>query len=173
MILNKTTFSACAVVMSALLIQSCSQSPDGQASSSSDTKYDSTVSLSSSKVSVDDGEFFTLDVTASDLAVSEGGAVSLSFDPALVQVSSVNVDSSTWNFVNQNGSVDNVKGTISDIVFSSYQGVSGDAVLATIEFKSINKGASSIAVTASDVNPFASNGEVLNVLFETANVTAN
>jgi len=173
MILNKTTFSACAVILSTLALASCGNSSDGQASNAVDVKYDSVVSLSSNKVLISDGDFFALDVTASDLSASEGGSVTLKFNPALVQVSSVNVNNSVWSFVNQNGTIDNVNGTISDIVFSSYQGVSGDAILATVEFQSVSKGTSSIVVTASDVNPFASNGEVLNVLFETANVTAN
>ncbi len=171
MILNKTTFSACAVLISTLTLASCGQSSDGAATDN--TKYDSVVSLSSSKVNVGDGEFFTLDVTASDLESSEGGSVTVNYDPALLEVSSVNVDTSAWNFVNKNGQIDNESGSVTDIVFSSYQGVSGDAVLATVEFKAIAKGSSSITLTASAVNPFASNGEAISVLYEAANVTAN
>jgi len=171
------SFSIAVCIMSTVLMASCSQSSDQQANDFTNdftiTKSGSVVAFSNSKVSITDGENFTLDITASDLPASEGGAVTLNFDPALVQVVAVNIDSSTWSFVNKNGKIDNENGTVTDIIFSSYRGVSGDAVIATIEFKSINKGSSSISIEESSVNPFASNGELMTVLFETANVVAN
>ena len=131
------------------------------------------VAFSTNSVSVADGANFSLDVKANLLAVSEGGGISLRYDPSILEVVTVNVNSSVWNFVARNGQINNSEGFVSDILFSSYSGVSGETVIATIEFKSINKGSSSIVIEESSVNPFASNGELMTVVFESANVVAN
>ena len=131
------------------------------------------VAFSTNSVSVADGANFSLDVKANLLAVSEGGGISLRYDPSILEVVTVNMNGSVWNFVARNGQINNSEGFVSDILFSSYSGVSGETVIATIEFKSINKGSSSIVIEESSVNPFASNGELMTVVFESANVVAN
>lgn len=182
----KKTFSASAVLISALLVVSCSQSLDEQTGNVVTTLPDDAstvttntaikgpyVALSSSEINVYEGETFTLDITVNDFTTSEGGSVTLLFDPTLVQVVKVDVDSSVWDFVNKNGQINNVGGSVSDIIFSSYQGVSGDAKVATIEFKSINNGTSEIILKESSANPFASNGLEMVVSFKSASVVVN
>lgn len=183
----KKTFSASAVLISALLVISCGQSPDQQTGNAvtalpvDDTSTVTTnnvikgsyLALSSSEINVYKGEAFTLDITVNDFTTSEGGSVTLLFDPTLLQVVKVDVDSSVWDFVNKNGQINNVGGSVSDIIFSSYQGVSGDAKVATIEFKSINNGTSEIILKESSANPFASNGLEMVVSFKSASVVVN
>ena len=137
------------------------------------SKSGPSVTLSNSNVNVNTGETFTLDISASEFASSEGGGITLHFDASLLQAISVDVDDTVWDFVTQDGKINNAEGTISDILFSSYQGVVGDSKIATIEFKSIEQGSSTITLAASSSNPFASNGEVMDVSFTTTNVSSN
>ena len=184
----KTTFSASAILISALLVTSCSQEAgdsNGGTTALPETPavtpavqnntaiVGSYVALSNDKVAVLKDEFFTLDVTANDFPVSEGGSVNLHFNPALIQVVSVNVDTSVWDFVNKSARINNTEGKVSDVLFSSYRGVSGNANIATVVFKAIDKGTSEIALTESSVNPFASNGQKMDVSFKTTSVTVD
>ncbi len=186
MITYNKTFSATAVLITALSVISCSQSPGEQAANtditlSEDTSIVTTdaaitgpyLALSKSKVNVNEGEAFTLDVTVNDFVISEGGGVSVFFDPASVQVTAVSVDNDVWDFVNKDGTINNARGTVSDILFSSYQGVSGNARVATIEFKSIKKGTTELTLKEATANPFASNGQVMAVSFKSTTVVAN
>lgn len=123
------------------------------------------VSFSESSVKSSAGNTFTLDVLMSDFPATEGGGLILHFDPALLQVANVTVDSTVWKFVNKNGDIDNTGGTVSGILFSSYQGVTGSAKIATIEFQATHKGKGDITLEESANNPFASNGQNINVTF--------
>jgi len=172
-----------AVMFSTFFLISCNESTEQQSgdltsastetSSAETLKSGSIVSLSEKEVNVIDGEYFTVDIVMNDFVVTEGGAITLRFNSKVLQVSSVNVNRNNWSFINSNGQVDNVEGVISDIVFSSYQGVSGDAVIATVEFKAINKGLTHIALEESLANPFASNGQTMAVSFISSNVVSN
>jgi len=128
------------------------------------------VSFSESFVKSNTGNTFTLDVLMSDFPVTEGGGLVLNFDPALLQVTSVSVDSGVWEFVNNDGEIDNAGGVVSSILFSSYRGVAGDAKIATIEFQATQKGKGNITLDESLDNPFASNGQNINVTFTPAKV---
>jgi len=179
MSMYKKTFSSCVVLASSLLIISCDQST-GTPSAGSDANQSAptittnksapTVALSNSDINVFNGDTFTLDLTASNFAASEGGGVSLSFDASLLQVTGVTVDNTVWNFKNKDGRINNAEGTVSDILFSSYQGVVGDAKIATVAFQSTGTGASTITMRESSANPFASNGQNMVVTYKTTSV---
>ncbi len=183
----KITFSASAILISAFLVTSCSQEAGNSSNSGSETTVlsetpavennaaiaGSYVALSNDKVTVIKGEVFILDITANNFVISEGGSVTLHFNPALMQAINVSVDASVWDFVNKSGRINNTEGKVSDILFSSYQGVSGNAKIATVTFEAINKGAAEITLTESSVNPFASNGQKMDVAFKTTSVTVD
>lgn len=186
--LFKITYSGCVVLMSSMLLVACSQSSDTQTGNNAAEEIDAvageietpvvskagpTVSLSSANVSVYEGESFTLNIALSDFSTSEGGGITLRFDPALLQATNVVINEGEWNFKNMDGRINNAEGTISDILFSSYLGVEGDSNVATIEFKSIEKGVSSITLTESSANTFASDGQKVDVVFETTTVISN
>jgi len=179
----RKSFTTAAVMLTSLLSLIACDQTSNQADSSGFIQTEATdtvsavlgssVSFSNSKISVDEGEQFTLKVLANDFSKSEGGSITLNFNPELLQATSVNVDSSIWDFVSKNGQIDNAKGTVSDILFSSYKGVSGDAIIATIEFKAVNSGSSNVTIEESSANPFASNGEIMTVTFVNTKVTSN
>jgi hypothetical protein len=127
-----------------------------------------TVSFSEPVVRAHAGEVFTVDVVMSDFPATEGGGLVLKFNPKKLQVTNVTVDNSVWQFVNNNGDIS--RGNVSDILFSSFQGVTGDAKIATIEFRSLRRGKSKIRLKESSINPFASNGEVIDVEFKATKV---
>ncbi len=182
------TLSSSVVLMTSILMVSCSQSTDEQTGTVDTNEPVTTtptstpmtsrtgpyVALSKSDINVYQGDTFTLDVLMSDFtSTTEGGGVSLQYDPALLQVTSVNVDNTVWDFKNKNGHINNVEGTVSDILFSNYRGVTGDARITTIEFKSIKKGSGTITLQESSANPFAGNGQIIAVSFETTTVAVN
>ena len=180
--ISKNFLSGCIVLMSSSLMLACDPSSTEQASglntgsspaTVTSSKTGPSVDLSSDNINTYKGETFELDVHINDFISSEGGGITLRFNPALLQVVSVNIDETVWDFVNKAGKINNAEGKVSDILFSSYQGVVGDAKIATIEFKSIEQGSSTIALESSSSNPFASNGEVMDVSFTTTSVSSN
>ncbi len=131
---------------------------------------DAGVSFSEKKVKSRVGEQFSLDVLMTDFPTTEGGGVVLSFNPKVVQVTSVSVDGTVWGFVNRNGEIDNDNGGVSGILFSDYRGVAGNAKIATIQFESIHKGKSRIRLEESADNPFASDGANIAVKFKSTKI---
>ena len=67
--------------------------------------------------------------------------------------------------MNRKGVTDNDKGKVSDILFSNYLGVSGDAALATITLQAVLRGKSNLGLSESELNPFASGGKKIEVVF--------
>ena len=130
------------------------------------------ISFSNSKVQSQVGESFSLDVLMSGMPMIEGGGIVLHFDPTLIEVTNVTVDNIVWRFVNNNGEINNDEGSVTDILFSSFRGVSGDAKIATVEFKSLAKKRKRgvISMTESTTNPFASAGQNISVSFEPAKI---
>ena len=171
----------CVFAMSSFLLMACDQAADNQSADVSVpqvavatvSELGATVALSNDNISVYKGDTFTLDIVMDEFKTSEGGGVTLRFDADLVQVVNVTVDSSVWQFKNKDGFVNNAEGTVSDILFSSYQGVEGSAKVATVEFKSIERGVSAITLEESAANAFASGGEKVAVVFKTTTVSSN
>lgn len=131
---------------------------------------ESGVSLSKSAIKSKVGDTVSVDLLMSDFALTNGGGVELHYDPALVQVNSVVVDGTVWSFAKRDGDINNADGVVSDILFSSYQGVSGNAKIATIELEFIGKGKGKISLSESGSNPFASNGAQMAVTFASTKV---
>lgn len=130
-----------------------------------------TVSLSESSVQLAKDDTVTVDVVMEDFPLTEGGGVTVRYNPDLLQANKVTVYSDSWTFVNHPGDIDNAAGVISNILVSSYKGVSGDDVIATIEFSAKNSGNGNIALELSTKNPFAGNGEVIDVKFENSEIS--
>lgn len=172
----KTIIKACAILLSSALAVSCGETTDTQTQSTLDSDpvivglTGPTVALSSKEVNAEVGETFTLDITMSDFPTSEGGGVTVRFDASMLTVSGVAVNSEVWEFKSREGVIDNNSGVVSDILFSSYKGVSGDSNAATITFQAKNSGSSKINLEASLVNPFASNGEKVAANFVSTDV---
>jgi hypothetical protein len=92
----------------------------------------------------------------------EGGGVNLRFNPAVLQLNSVAVDTTTWEFFTTPGTINNAAGTLTDLTFSSFAGRSGSFSIAQIIFQVTGLGTSPLTLTESQLNPFSSGGALLN-----------
>ncbi len=111
------------------------------------------------------GRTVSVAIVVQNLPVSEGGGVTLRFNPSVVQVTSVSVNTAQWNFASSPGVIDNTKGEVSNIWVSSFSGVSGNVKIATVKLQTIKKGRSPLSLQESALNPFASAGNRLSVSF--------
>ena len=124
------------------------------------------VKVEPSSVETQPGETFEVAIVGEEFDVlTEGGGVSFSFNPNVVQVLDVQVDAPTWDFFSSSGTIDNESGMIHDIIFASFGGNIGSFPIATIQLETIDTGMSQLHPLASTLNPFSSNGQVLTVDF--------
>ncbi len=126
---------------------------------------------------VSPGDSFVLQVRGSAFTDDVvGGGFNLSFDPAVLSLTSVSVDTVVWEFVSSNGQIDNVMGLLSDVYFNSFRAVlpTGDFNIATLQFTALAGGNSLVQMSASPSFPFADDlGEVIAVSFGGANVAVS
>lgn len=80
-------------------------------------------------------------------ATLAGGSLSVSFDPAVLQVVSVTVNPAISDIGSASGTIDNVAGTIDTIGFSSFFGVSGSFEIATISLQAVGLGSSNVVLS--------------------------
>lgn len=124
-----------------------------------------TVGFSEAKIKARLGETVAVDIVMTGFPPTEGGGVTLAFDPAVVQVVGVQMNAADWTFATRDGVIDNDNGRVEDLLFSSYSGVSGDALVATVTLQAIGTGRSRLELVESGLNPFASGGARLTVDF--------
>jgi hypothetical protein len=123
-----------------------------------------TVSFSPQPASVPVGKTTTLNISGTGFTqTTEGGGVTVHFDPSRVHVTAVSVNTTTWEFFTSVGAIDNVNGVVNDIVFASFAGRSDSFPIATITFQGVGAGTSALTMTESTINPFASGGQHLAV----------
>lgn len=186
MSVKNSLISIALITSSTMLLSACNQSASNDTTDAStgdsrtvvdsavgSSKTSPTVSLSSDTVNAYNGETFSLDIVMSNFSTTEGGGVTLAYDASKLAVTNVAVDENVWTFINKNGQVNNAEGSVRDILFSSYQGVSDQAVIATVEFNVLDTGTSSIELTESALNQFAGNGQAITVVFDATTVVAN
>lgn len=117
------------------------------------------------------GQTFNLALVGKNFdRVTEGGGVNLQFNPARLRVLSVSVDSTTWEFFSQPGVIDNGAGSVTNLLFASFVGRTGDFPVASIGFQALTAGSVNVQLSESPQNPFASGGQALPVIFEPASV---
>ena len=122
-----------------------------------------TVGFSESKIRSAAGQTITVDIVMTGFPTTEGGGLTLTFNPDVVQVIGVELNAAAWSFATRDGIVDNANGRISDLLFSSLAGVAGDALIATVTLETIATGRSRLKLVESQLNPFASGGELLDM----------
>ena len=97
-----------------------------------------------------------------------GGGFNFSFNPLVVSLSSVVVNTAVWEFVSSPGTINNAAGTLVDVFFNSNRLVlpTGNFDIATLNFTAIGEGSSALTLAASPDFPFANdNIEIINVHF--------
>ncbi len=77
-----------------------------------------------------------------------GGAIDLAFDPTVVHVLGVSVNTALFTLSNSDGTIDNGAGTVSDILFAELLDFpSGSFTIATVSFKAFGEGTSNLKMT--------------------------
>jgi len=132
-----------------------------------------TVSMgSASGINVND--VFTLDIMGSGFSSNvDGGGVNFSFNQNVLNVLSVSIDETVWNFGStgiNTGNINNSTGTVDGIMVNTFSNVIGDFVIATIEFQAIDSGNSWLSLSELAINPWASGGSLINPDFVNTSV---
>jgi len=131
-----------------------------------------TIRFDPSPKTVNVGDTFSLALEGAGFASNvDGGGLGFTFNPAVLQITGVTIDTGVWDFFTSFGGYDNTTGSVADILFSALQNVSGDFAIATIQFQAIGGGSTALSLSESALNPFASGGDPLAVTL--ANGTVN
>ena len=123
-----------------------------------------TVTFSPPTSPVLQGATFTIDLVGTGFgSVLDGGGVNIAFDETLVNVTNVAINTALWDpQLSSSGTINNTAGTVSDVIFGSFINRSGDMLFATLTLQALNgvTGTTSLTLTESNLNPFASGGEL-------------
>lgn len=116
--------------------------------------------------SVNVNDVFTLDVVGTGfLSNVDGGGVNISFDSNVLNILSVTIDDTVWDFGGagiSTGNIDNLNGLLDGIMVNTFADVTGDFVVASIEMQAISEGTSLLSLTEYALNPWASGGSLIN-----------
>ncbi len=125
-----------------------------------------TVSWSLTTTNATLNDVFTVDVIGTGFVNNvDGGGVNISFDQNVINILSVSIDESVWDFGGfgiSNGVIDNSNGTVNGVMVNTFADVTGDFIIATIEVQAIGQGTSILALTEYGLNPWASAGTLIN-----------
>ena len=125
-----------------------------------------TITWGSPTTNVNVGDVFTIDVVGTGfLGNVDGGGVNISYDSNILNVLSVTIDESVWDFGGfgiSTGIIDNPNGTLDGIMVNTFADVTGDFIIATIEMQAIAEGNSSLLLAEYGLNPWASGGSLIN-----------
>lgn len=127
---------------------------------------------------VDPGAAFSVQVRGVGFTDSVvGGGFNLNFDPAVLSLSSVAINTAVWEFISSGGLINNNSGTLVDVYFNSNRLVlpTGNFDIATLNFTALAPGLSALTLRANTDFPFANtNVEIIDVSFGigSVNVTA-
>lgn len=120
------------------------------------------VTASLSSPAVEGGSFLvSLQGTGFDKAL-DGGGLGLTFDASALELLSVSIDPS-WSFFADEGVIDNVAGTLTDLSFNVWGGKTGDFKIADLTFLAKRGGQTTVSTAPSVMFPFGSGGEELQV----------
>lgn len=136
-----------------------------------------TITWGTPTTNVNVNDVFTIDVVGTGfLSNVDGGGVNISFDQNLVNVLSVSINESVWDFGGfgiSTGTINNSNGTLDGIMVNTFADVTGDFVVATIEMQAISAGSSLLSLTEYALNPWASGGSLINPDFVAASVNVS
>lgn len=163
-----------AIILMSFLLFACGSSSSGGGREEDDA-VDAVAPLVGSRIPAREllqGDTAVIEIVARNLPLVDGGGFDLTFDPTVLQVDRVELDPA-WEFANQVGTIDNVTGEVSGILFNSMTGNGDEVRIATIEATMIGTGSSAIRLRGVELFPFASDGEVVTMQFETNSVVVN
>ncbi|MDH5571229.1 MAG: PEP-CTERM sorting domain-containing protein [Gammaproteobacteria bacterium] len=139
-----------------------------------------TVSFNSALTTVNPGDSFSLTIQGSGFDPIVGGGLNLSFDASVLQVNSVTINQSVFEFYLgggvEEGILDNSFGSLLNTSFNTFMGASGNFDIMDISFTAIGAGTSNLVLSESLLWVFADTlggyyGD--QVAFESAAVTVS
>jgi hypothetical protein len=123
------------------------------------------------------GDTFQVEVGGRDFTTPiDAGGLDFRFDPKIVQVLSVDVDSSVWDWsLPEKTHIDNQQGWVGDLDFGTVflDSPRDDFNIARIVLRAVGKGCSLLEFMASADTEFGSGYEKVNVNFVSASVNVN
>ena len=131
------------------------------------------VSSAPTAVSAEQGTSFAVQISGSEFAdVMLGGGLNFSWNPDVMDLSSVTVDAAVWEFARYGGLLDAAAGTLSGMYFASFQGRTGSFAIATLNFVADAPGSTPLAMSLFPSQPFANElGDVVAVTLGSTAVT--
>lgn len=134
-----------------------------------------TISIESAPASLGIGDIFSLDIIGTDFSDNpDGGGVNLFYDETIVNVLSVSIDETVWDFgatgISQ-GTINNTLGAVNGIMVNAWSDVGIPFTVATIEFQAVAEGVSNLTMNEFNYNPWGSNGNLINPDFVTSSIT--
>ena len=116
------------------------------------------------------GNSFSVQVRGTGFADTViGGGFGFSYNPAVINLASISINRTVWEFAAGAGLHDPASGTVSDVYFASFNGVPPSATgfdIATLNFVAVAEGTSALTLTPSIDFPWVNTDvEVLSVSY--------
>jgi hypothetical protein len=100
-----------------------------------------TISFSEAVVNVEPLDSFSLDIVGTGFPSDfDTGALSLLFNPSVLQVDNVSINTTVFNFMPDAGTIDNAAGSVTGMTFARFTDTSTDFTIATIDFTALISG---------------------------------
>lgn len=134
-----------------------------------------TIGWGAAPATVNVGDSFSLNITGSGFTSNvDGGGVNFSYDSSILNVASVSIDGTVWDFGGagiSTGLINNDTGTVDGIMVNTFSVVTGSFDVATIQFQAIGSGTSALNLTEYALNPWASGGSLINPIMASGSLT--
>jgi len=125
-----------------------------------------TITFDSPAINVNTNDVFTVNVIGNNFVGNvDGGGINLSFNNSVLNVLSVNINESVWDFGGfgiNTGTINNSNGTLDGVMVNTFANVTGNFIVASIEIQAIAEGNSSLLLSEYGFNPWASGGSLIN-----------
>ena len=122
------------------------------------------------------GDVFSLDIGGTEFTMTpDGGGINLFYDQDVLNVLSVSIDETIWDFEVgiSTGVIDNSTGSVSGIMVNAWSDVGDAFIIANVEFQAVGAGAADLVMSEYLTNPWASGGMLINPDFAQSTVTIN
>ncbi len=117
----------------------------------------------SSPGNINVNDIFTVNIIGTGFTSNvDGGGLNFSYDSNILNVISISIDETVWDFGNNTGTIDNNTGIVDGVMVNTFKNVIGSFDVATIQFQAIGLGTSSLNLTEYILNPWASGGSKIN-----------
>lgn len=131
----------------------------------------------SSPAVIEVNDIFTVDIVGNGFTSNvDGGGVNFSYDSSVLNILAVSIDGSVWDFGGtgiSTGTIDNGAGSVDGIMMNTFGNVTGNFVVATVQFQAMGIGTSGLDLSEFLLNPWASGGSLLNPDFLGGSLTVS